>query len=76
MAITKKIKRLTLGHKISLKREQLKITQKNICDELGLSISYVSKVERDEIKPSRKTAIKIADMLGMDIVDFGYVNID
>ncbi|WP_337270706.1 helix-turn-helix domain-containing protein [Oryzifoliimicrobium ureilyticus] len=57
-----------LGALIRARRRQLHLTLQEICDAAGISVGYLSQVERDQATPSLGTLAQIARSLdvGMD----------
>lgn len=57
-----------LGPAIRKRRKQLKMTLQALCDASGVSVGYLSQVERDNATPSLGTLAQIADALqvGLD----------
>ena len=54
-----------LGEKIRLVRHQRALTQEALADELGLSVAYVSLIERGGRNPPYTTVVAIAQALGV-----------
>ncbi|HVI73637.1 MAG TPA: helix-turn-helix transcriptional regulator [Anaeromyxobacteraceae bacterium] len=54
-----------LGEKIRLVRHQRALTQEALADELGLSVAYVSLIERGGRNPPYTTVVAIALALGV-----------
>jgi transcriptional regulator with XRE-family HTH domain len=52
-----------LGPAIRKRRKQLKLTLQALCDKSGISVGYLSQVERDNATPSLGTLAQIADAL-------------
>jgi transcriptional regulator with XRE-family HTH domain len=57
-----------VGALIRARRRQLRMTLQEICDAAGISVGYLSQVERDQATPSLGTLAQIARSLdvGMD----------
>jgi transcriptional regulator with XRE-family HTH domain len=51
---------MTLGERLRQLRERWEDTLKVIADETGLSVSYLSDIERGRTEPSLKTLAKLA----------------
>ena len=54
---------VSIGKKIRYYRENKKWTQETFAEKLGLSLTYVGMIERDEKIPKLETFIKIANVL-------------
>ena len=57
-----------MGKRIQHLRHQKKLTQQQLADQVGITDSSISKIERGIINPSFKTLQKIADALQTDVV--------
>jgi transcriptional regulator with XRE-family HTH domain len=57
-----------VGKNIQSIRHQKKLTLEQLEELTGISNSYLSRIERNEVKPSPKILEKIADILGVPIV--------
>lgn len=60
---------MTLGQRIREKRRECKMTLKQVADASGLSVTYLSDVERDATRPSLKTLGRIAEALSLTTTD-------
>ncbi|GAV22428.1 helix-turn-helix domain-containing protein [Carboxydothermus pertinax] len=60
---------LTLGEKIRLVREERKLTIGELAQRAGISVSYLSEIERDTVNPSIATLRRIAEELGVSVAD-------
>jgi transcriptional regulator with XRE-family HTH domain len=58
---------MSLGQRIRLKREALKLTQEQLAKASGLTSQYVSIIEQDKRSPSLSSLAKLADELGVSI---------
>ena len=56
-----------LGNNIKSRRKQLKMTQQELADKLGLSLNFIGKIEVAFSKPSLDTLIEIAKVLGVTV---------
>ncbi|WP_116130881.1 helix-turn-helix domain-containing protein [Tropicimonas sp. IMCC34043] len=56
-----------LGPSIRRRRKQLGLTLQAACDRSGVSVGYLSQVERDNATPSLGTLAQIADALGVGL---------
>lgn len=57
----------TFGQKITKRRMDLSLTLKNISDEVGISESYLSRIEKDLQFPTKKLIVKIAKSLNLTV---------
>jgi transcriptional regulator with XRE-family HTH domain len=62
------ILRLTFGQACLRARLDLDLTQQQIADRVGLTRSYIAKIERGSANPTFEIADRIADALGLDLV--------
>ncbi|NYE56432.1 helix-turn-helix domain-containing protein [Carboxydothermus ferrireducens] len=60
---------LTLGERIRLIREEKKLTISELAVRVGISVSYLSEIERDTVNPSVATLRRIAEELGVSVAD-------
>ena len=65
--ITKNDQRL--GNKIKKARKQLRLTQDNLAERIGLSTKYIQFIESATRKPSLKTLYKLAKALEVNVRD-------
>lgn len=56
---------MSLGQRIRLKREALKLTQEQLAKASGLTSQYVSIIEQDKRSPSLPSLAKLAEELGV-----------
>lgn len=61
---------MSVGRKIVQLRLQAGKTQREICRETGLAISYLSRLENNHINPSVRTLGKLAPALGVPLTAF------
>lgn len=54
---------VAIGRKIKNKRKNKGLTQERIAEQLDISISFVSRIERGAVKVSLETLVKIANCL-------------
>ena len=52
-----------IGQRIKTHRIEKKLTQENVAEFLGISVSYVSRIERAAVKISLETLVKMASFL-------------
>ncbi len=60
----------TLGAAIRKRRKQMQMTLQMLCDKSGVSMGYLSQVERGNATPSLGTLAQIADGLDVDLEYF------
>ena len=58
---------MSLGANIRQKREERKLTQEQLAEELGVSFQAISSWERDEYKPDTNNLIRLAEILDVSI---------
>jgi len=59
-----------IGKRIKQFREEKGLTLKNVSDATGLSVGFLSQIERNITDPSIASLKKIADVLGVKIKEF------
>ena len=59
-----------IGGLIRERRRQAKLTLQTLCAEAGLSVGYLSQIERDQATPSLATLTQIARTLGVGVEYF------
>lgn len=59
-----------LGPTVRKRRKQMKLTLQALCDKSGVSVGYLSQVERDNATPSLGTLAQIADALDVGLEYF------
>lgn len=59
-----------LGVKIKQIRKTAKLTQEKLAEKTGLSVEYISRIERGVAQPSFKTIEMLADALNVTVKDF------
>ena len=60
----------TLGEKLRLRRKELKLSMKEVAISCGLSIGFISQVERGITSPSLTSLTSIANFLKSDVSNF------
>ncbi|MHB1420174.1 MAG: helix-turn-helix transcriptional regulator [Bacillota bacterium] len=60
-------KSISLGDKMRMIREERRMTLTQFADMVGISVSYVSEIERGNVYPSVHTLRTIADKLGVPL---------
>jgi len=55
----------TIGERIKKRREELKLSQFELANRLGLTSAAVSLLEKGERKPSFDMTLKLSEVLGM-----------
>lgn len=59
-----------LGERIKQIRKAVKMTQEKLAEKIGLSVEYISRLERGVSQPSFKTLSMMLDTLNVNIKDF------
>ena len=59
---------MTFGDVIKTKRKELKITQRELADRVGVDFTYISKIENDVLLPSEGIIRKMCNVLKLDFV--------
>lgn len=59
-----------LGNRIKEIRKAAKLTQERLAEKAGLSVEYISRIERGLAQPSFKTIDLLADVLNVTAKDF------
>lgn len=59
-----------LGEQLRTSRRHLKMTMKTVADAAGLSVGFISQVERGLTAPSLSSLTSIAQVLGTDVSNF------
>lgn len=59
-----------LGQKIKQLRKRNELTQRMLGDKIGVTVSYISKLENGIDKPNLTMLSKIAEALGVEIGEF------
>ena len=65
-----KLKSPLLGGLVRQRRKKLSMTMQDLATTAGVSVGYVSQIERDMAVPSRGTVAQIADALSVEIEYF------
>ena len=60
---------IIIGKKIKARRDELHMTQEDLCRAASISQPYLSRVERNVFTPSIKTLDRIAQALSMTVDD-------
>ena len=60
----------TLGERLRLRRKELKLSMKEVAVSSGLSIGFISQVERGLTSPSLTSLTAIANFLRSDVTNF------
>jgi transcriptional regulator with XRE-family HTH domain len=63
---------LKIGKKLRLLREKFEMTQEYMANELEISISGYSRIERDEVKLSIDKLIKVCKIMNLEVDDLLY----
>lgn len=59
-----------LGKRLRLRRKARGLTMQTVADDAGLTVGFISQVERDIAAPSLSSLTSIADALGSHVSDF------
>ncbi|MHB8765358.1 MAG: helix-turn-helix domain-containing protein [Deferrisomatales bacterium] len=59
-----------IGSRLNALRELRRLTLKQLADQVGCTGAHLSQIENGHVSPSIATLKKIADALGVNIVDF------
>lgn len=60
---------IDIGARLRSLRKSRAVTLSEVARQSGLSISYISKIERDQVKPSFEVLHRIAEVLGLTLGD-------
>lgn len=60
----------TLGDKVRRLREKQNLTQRQVADAIGVSLSLIGQIETDRVKPALDTLQSIAEVFGVSISYF------
>ena len=60
---------IDIGAQLRSLRKSRAITLSEVAQQSGLSISYISKIERDQVKPSFDVLHRIVEVLGLTLGD-------
>src|SRR6266545_3521473 len=55
----------SFGYWVHRQRKTLDLTQEGLAERVGCSVAAIKKIERDERRPSRQIAERLADILGV-----------
>ena len=58
---------MTLGQRIRMRRETLKLTQQELAEALGLTPQHISAIEQEKRSPSLPALAKLATELGVTV---------
>ena len=61
-----KIDYLAIGQRLKAERIKQKITQEHLCNDLGLSVYYLSKIENGHVNITLETLAEICHYLSLD----------
>jgi transcriptional regulator with XRE-family HTH domain len=70
MSRKKRVTEPQLGPAIRKRRKLMKMTLQDLCDQSGVSVGYLSQVERDNATPSLGSLAQIADALDVGLEYF------
>jgi Predicted transcriptional regulators len=60
---------MTIGQRLREKRREKNMTLKQLAEATGLTVTYLSDVERDRTQPSLKTLGRVAEGFGVSTTD-------
>ncbi|GGX65881.1 helix-turn-helix domain-containing protein [Saccharospirillum salsuginis] len=60
---------IDIGARLRSLRKSRAVTLSEVAQQSGLSISYISKIERDQVKPSFDVLHRIVEVLGLTLGD-------
>jgi len=60
---------MNIGFRVRYHRQQQKLSLRQLAERSGLSISFLSQLERDLTRPSISSLKQIADALGLKVAD-------
>ena len=69
IAPAKKEPSFDIGSKIKEARARLAMSQKDLADKIGLTSSFISQLENNQISPSLNSFFQLADVLGINPAD-------
>lgn len=59
--------RINIGPAVRVRRKELKLTLKELADRSGLSVAFISQVERGKTAPSIISLLQISEALGVNV---------
>lgn len=59
-----------LGVKLRARRRVLGMTLKQVADQAGLTVGFISQIERNITAPSLSSLVSVSQVLGMNVSDF------
>ncbi|MCJ8324193.1 MAG: helix-turn-helix transcriptional regulator [Rhizobiales bacterium] len=59
-----------LGEKLRVRRRALGMTLKQVADQAGLTVGFISQIERNITAPSLSSLVSVAQVLEMNVSDF------
>ncbi|MFI7014369.1 helix-turn-helix domain-containing protein [Streptomyces sp. NPDC050164] len=62
-------RRREVGEQIRRVREELNLTQPDVCGRSGIDIATYSRIEQGHSSPLLDTLIRIADAMGVDLAE-------
>lgn len=60
----------TLGSKLRARRRELKMTLQNVADQAGLTVGFISQIERNLTTPSLSSLVSVSKVLGVQVSEF------
>ncbi len=66
----KDAKEVSLGEKLRARRRELGLTLQNVADNAGLTVGFISQIERNITAPSLSSLVSVSQVLGTQVSDF------
>ena len=60
----------SLGQRLRRRRKQVGLTLKEVADAAGLSVGFISQIERDITTPSLSSLVSVARVLDVEVAEF------
>ncbi len=61
---------ITLGDKLRARRRELGLTLQNVADKAGLTVGFISQIERNLTAPSLSSLVSVSHVLGTQVSEF------
>lgn len=58
---------MTFGERLKMLREEKRLTQKQVADELGFESATISKYEKDMREPNIESLVKLANLFNISL---------
>ncbi len=65
-----KIQKNTLGEKLRARRRELGLTLQTVANRAGLTVGFISQIERDLTAPSLSSLVSVSQVLEMHVSEF------